>query len=73
MQAYIVDDVTNNKIQNNVKLKYAITSMNNISSYNRNSYSSNVNISNDIILIITIFKTNISTKLAKARNISSAI
>ena len=51
MWAYIIDNVTNNKIQNNVKLKYAITSMNNISSYNRNSYNSNVNISNDIILI----------------------
>ena len=46
MWAYIIDNVTNNKIQNNVKLKYAITSMN-ISSYNRNSYNSNVNISND--------------------------
>ena len=51
MWAYIIDNVTNNKIQNNVKLKYAITSMNNISTYNRNSYNSNVNISNDIILI----------------------
>ena len=40
-----------NKISNNVKLKYAITSMNNIASYNRNRYSSNVNISNDIIMI----------------------
>ena len=49
MWAYIIDNVTNNNIQNNVKIKYAITSMN--SSYNRNSYNSNVNISNDIILI----------------------
>ena len=37
--AYIIDNNTYNKIQNNVKLKYASTSMNNISSYNRNSYS----------------------------------
>ena len=51
MWAYIINNVTNSKIQNNVKFKYAITSMNNISSYNRNSYSSNINISNDIILI----------------------
>ena len=29
--AYIINNVINNKIQNNVKLKYAITSMNNIS------------------------------------------
>ena len=51
MWAYIIDNITNNKILNNIKLKYAITSMNNIISYNWNSYSSNVNISNDIILI----------------------
>ena len=51
MWAYIIDNVTNTKIQNNVKLKYAITSMNDISSYNRNSYSRNVSVSNDIILI----------------------
>ena len=51
MWAYIIDNVTNNKIYNNVKLKYAITSMNNVSGYDRNSYSSNTNISNDIILI----------------------
>ena len=51
MWAYIIDNVTNNKIYNNVKLKYATTSMSNISCYNRNSYSSNVNISNDIIMI----------------------
>ena len=42
MWAYIIDNVTNNKIQNNVKLKYAITSMNNISNYNRNSYSTSI-------------------------------
>ena len=35
MWAYIIYNVTNNKIQNNIKLKYAITSMNNISSYIR--------------------------------------
>ena len=29
--AYIINNVTNNKIQNNVKFKYATTSMNNIS------------------------------------------
>ena len=51
MWAYIIDNITNNKILNNIKLKYAITSMNIISSYNRNSYISNVNISNDIILV----------------------
>ena len=51
MCAYIIDNVTNNKIQNNVKLKYAITCMNNISNYNRNSHSSNVNISNDRMLM----------------------
>ena len=51
MWAYIINDLTNNKIQNNIKLKCAITSMNNVSSYDRNSYSSNVNVSNDIILI----------------------
>ena len=51
MWIYIIDNVTNNKILNNIKLKYSITSMNNISSYNRNSYNSNINISNDIIFI----------------------
>ena len=35
MWAYIIDNVTNNKISNNVKLKFAITSMNNNSTYNR--------------------------------------
>ena len=35
MWAYIINNNTINKIQNNVKFIYAITSMNNISSYIR--------------------------------------
>ena len=31
MWACIINNITNSKIQNNVKFKYAITSMNNIS------------------------------------------